>query len=194
MGIPDHLTCILRNMFAGEEATVRTRGGPMDWLKTGKGVWQACILSACLFNLCAEHSMRNAGLDESQAGIKIIRKDINILRYTYDTTLMKESEEELKSLLMMKVKVAQSCPSLWDLMDWLYSPWNSPGQNTGEGNLFILQGIFPTHGWNPGLLHCRWIPYQLSYQGSPEGERGEWKNWLKTQHSKTKITASGPIT
>ena len=76
----------------------------------------------------------------------------------------------------------------------LYSPWNSPDQNTGEGSLSILQGIFPTHGSNPGLPHCRWVLYQLSYQGSPEGERGEWKNLLKTQHSKTKITASGPIT
>ena len=100
MGIPEHLTCLLRNLYAGQEATVRTGHGTTDWFQIGKGVGQACILSPCLFNLYAEYIMRNAGLDESQAGIKIARRNINNLRYTNDTTLMAESEEELKSLLM----------------------------------------------------------------------------------------------
>ena len=103
MGIPDHLTCILRNQYAGEEATVRTGDGTTDWFQIGKGVHQGCILSRCLFNLYAEYIMRNAGLDEAQAGIRIARKNINNLRYADDTTFMVESEDELKSLLM-KVK------------------------------------------------------------------------------------------
>src|SRR5574337_896711 len=103
MGIPDHLTCLLRNLYAGQEATVRTGHGTKDWLQIGKGVCQGCILSPCLFNLYAEHIMRNAGLEEAQAGIKIARRNVNNLRYAYDITLMAESEEELKSLLM-KVK------------------------------------------------------------------------------------------
>ena len=100
MGIPDHLTCLLRNLYAGQEATVRTGHGTMDWFQNGKGVHQGCILSPCLFNFCAEYIMQNAGLDEAQAGIKIGGRNINNLRYTDDTTLMTESEEELKSLLM----------------------------------------------------------------------------------------------
>ena len=101
MGIPDHLTCLLRNLYAGQEATVRTGHGTTDWFQIGKGVCQGCILSPCLFNLHAEYIMQNARLDE--AGIKIARRNINNLRYADDTTLMAESEEELKSLLM-KVK------------------------------------------------------------------------------------------
>ena len=101
MGIPDHLTCLLRNLYAGQEATVRTGHGTADWFQIGKGVCQGCILSSCLFNLHAEYIMRNAGLDESQAGIKIAGR--NNLRYAEDTTLMAESEEKLNSLLM-KVK------------------------------------------------------------------------------------------
>ena len=104
MGIPDHLTCLLRNLYAGQEATVRTGHGTMNWFKIGEGVHQGCILSPCLFNLYAEYIKRNAGLEEAQAGIKIARRNINNLRYADDTTLMAESEEELKSLLM-KVKV-----------------------------------------------------------------------------------------
>ena len=104
MRIPDHLTCLLRNLYADQEATVRTGHGRTDWFQIGKGVCQGCILSPCLFNLDAEYIMRNAGLDEAQAGIKIARRNINNLRYADDTTLMAESEEELKSLLM-KVKV-----------------------------------------------------------------------------------------
>ena len=103
MGIPDHLTCLLRNLYAGQEATVRTGHGTIDWFQIGKGVCQGCILSPCLFNLYAEYIMRNAGLDESQAGIKAAGRNINNLRYADDATLMAETEEELKSLLM-KVK------------------------------------------------------------------------------------------
>ena len=104
MGIPDHLTCLLRNLYAGQEATVRTGHEPTDWFQIGKGVHQSYILSPCLFNFYAEYIMRNAGLKEAQAGIKIAGRNINHLRYADDTTLMAESEEELKSLLM-KVKV-----------------------------------------------------------------------------------------
>ena len=103
MGIADHLICLLRNLYVGQEATVRAGHGTTDWFQIGKGVRQGCILSPCLFNLYAEYIMRNAGLDKAQAGIKIVRRNINNLRYADDTTLMAESEEELKSLLM-KVK------------------------------------------------------------------------------------------
>ena len=100
MGIPDHLTCLLRNLYACQEATVRTGHGTTDWFQIGKGVHQGRILSLCLFNLYAEYIMRNAGLEEAQAGIKIAGRNINNLRYADDTTLMAETEEELKSLLM----------------------------------------------------------------------------------------------
>ena len=103
MGIPDHLTCLLRNLYADQEATIRTGHGTTDWFQIGKGVRQGCILSPCLFNFYAEYIMRNAGLEETQAGIKISGRNINHLRYADDTTLQAESEEELKSLLM-KVK------------------------------------------------------------------------------------------
>ena len=103
MGIPNHLTCLLRNLYASQEATVRTGHGTTDWFQIGKGVHQGCILSPCLFNFYAEYVMRNAGLDEAQAGIKIAGRNINNLRYADDTILMAESEEKLKSLLM-KVK------------------------------------------------------------------------------------------
>uniref|UniRef100_A0A8C0AH60 RNA-directed DNA polymerase n=1 Tax=Bos mutus grunniens TaxID=30521 RepID=A0A8C0AH60_BOSMU len=106
MGIPDHLTCLLRNLYAGQEATVRTGHGTTDWFQIGKGVHQGCILSPCLFNLYAEYIMRIAKLEEAQAGIKIAGRNINNLRYADDTTLMAESEEELKSLLM-KVKESE---------------------------------------------------------------------------------------
>ena len=125
MGIPDHLTCLLRNLYAGQEATVRTGHGTTDWFQIGKGVRQGCILSPCLFNLYSEYIMRNTGLDEAQAGIKIAGRNINNLRYADDTTLMAESEEDLKSLLMklkeesekvglklniQKTKIMASCP------------------------------------------------------------------------------------
>ena len=110
MGIPDHLTYLLRNLYAVEEATVRTRHGTTDCFQIKKAVCQGCILSPCLFNLHAEYIMRNAGLDEAQAGIKIAGRNINNLRYADDTTLMEESEEELKSLLM---KVKEESEKSW---------------------------------------------------------------------------------
>ena len=120
MGIPDHLTCLLRNLYAGQEAIVRPGHGTTDWFQVGKGVCQGCILSPCLFNLYAEYIMRNTGLEETQVGIKIARRNINNLRYAYDTTLMAESEEELK---------------------------------------------------------------QRTKEPLDESEKGEWKSWLKAQHS-----------
>ena len=110
-GIPDHLTCLLRNLYAGQEATVRTRHGTTDWLQIGKGVCQSCTLSPCLFNLYAVYIIQNAELDEAQAGIKTARRDINNLRYADDTTLIGESEEELKSFLI-KVKEESEKTSL----------------------------------------------------------------------------------
>ena len=110
MGIPDHLTCLLRNLYTDQEATVRTGHGRTDWFQIGKRVCQGCILSLCLFNLYAEYIMRNAGLEETQAGIKITGRNIN-LRYADDATLVAESEEELKSLLM-KVKEESETPGL----------------------------------------------------------------------------------
>ena len=103
VGIPDHLTCLLRNLYAGQEATVRTGHRATDWFQTGKGAHQGCILAPCLFNFCSEYIMHNARLDEAQAEIKIAGRNINNFRYADDNTLMAESEEELKSLLM-KVK------------------------------------------------------------------------------------------
>ena len=103
IGIPDHLTCLLRNLYAGQETTVSNRHGTTDWFQIGKGVCQSCILSPCLFNLYAQYIMQNTRMDEAQAGIKIAGRNINNLKYADDTTLMAESEEELKSLLM-KVK------------------------------------------------------------------------------------------
>ena len=108
--IPDHLTCLLRNLYAGQKATVRTGHGTTDWFQMRKGVRQGCILSSCLFNFYAEYIMRNAGLDEAQAGIKIAGRNTNNLRYADDTTLMAESEEELKSLLM---KVKEESEKSW---------------------------------------------------------------------------------
>ena len=122
MGIPDHLTCLLKNLCAGQEAKVRTGHGKTDWFQIGKGVCQGCILLPCLFNLYAEYLMRNTGLEEAQAGIKIARRNINNLRYVDDTTLMAESEEQLKSL-SMKVKkesekVGQTVETVRDFIIW----------------------------------------------------------------------------
>ena len=110
MGIPDHLTCLLRSLYAGQEATVRTGHGTTDWFQIGKGVCQGCILSPCLFNLYAEYIMGNAGLEEAQAGIKLAGRNISNLRYADDTTLMAESEEELTSLLK---KVKEESGKTW---------------------------------------------------------------------------------
>ena len=113
MEVPDYLTCLLRNLYAGQETTVRTGHGITDWYQKGKGVRQGCILSPCLFNFYAEYIMRNDGLEEAQAGIKIAKRNINNLRYADDTTLMAESEEELKSLMMkMKKRVKKRVKNL----------------------------------------------------------------------------------
>ena len=150
MGIPDHLTCLLRNLYAGQKATVRTGHGTTDWFETGKGAGQGCILSPCLFNLYAEYIMWNARLNESQTGIKIARRNINNLRYIDDTTLMAESEKELKSLLMkvkeeseraglklniQKMKITASGP---------ITSWQTDGETVTD---FILGG---------SKNHCRW--------------------------------------
>ena len=150
MEIPDHLTCLLRNLYAGQEATVRTGlTGTTDWFQIGKGVPQGCILSPCLFNLYAEYITRNAGLEETQAGIKIGRRNINNLRYADDTTLMAESEEELKSLLLkvkvesekvglklniQKMKIIASGP----ITSWLIDGGtiSTKASNNGENHLF----------------------------------------------------------
>ena len=120
MGIPDHLTCLPRSLYIGQEATVITGRGTTDWFKIRKGVRQGCILSPCLFNLYAEYIMRNAGLDEAQAGIKIAGRNINNLRYAADTNLMAESEEELKSFLMKEEseKVGLKLPTFRKLRSW----------------------------------------------------------------------------
>ena len=150
----DHLTCLLRNLYVGQEATVRTEHGTTDWVQIGKGVRQGCILSSCLFNFCAEYIMRSTGLDEAQAGIKIARRNINNLRYADNTTLMAESEEELKSLLMkvkeesekiglklniQKTKIMASGP----ITSWQIDGWGDSG-NSVRLYFWGLQN------------HCRW--------------------------------------
>ena len=151
MGIPDHLTCLLRNLYAGQEATVRTGPGTIDWFQIGKGVHQGCILSPCLFNFYAEYIIRDAGLEEAQAGIQIARRNISNLRYADDTILMAESEEELKSLLMkvresekvglklniQKTKIVASGP---------ITSWQIDGETveTVADFIFLVQN------------HCRW--------------------------------------
>src|SRR5574340_256209 len=146
MGIPDNLTCLLRNLYAGQEATVRNRHGTTDWFQIGKGVHQDCILSPCLFNLYAEYFMRNAGLEETQAGIKIARRNINNLRYADDTTLRAESEEELKRLLI-KVKVESEKVSLKlniqktkTMESSPITSWEIDGQTVETVSGFIFRG------------------------------------------------------
>ena len=153
MGIPDHLTCLLRNLCADQEATVRTGHGTTDWFQIAKGVCQGCVLSPCLFNLYAEYIMRNARLDKAQAGIKIARRNINNLRYADDTTLMAESKEELKSPLMkvkeesekaglklniQKTKIMASSP---------ITSWQIDGETTDTVIDFYFLGL---------QNHCRW--------------------------------------
>ena len=153
MGILDHLTCLLRNLYAGQEATVRTGHETTDWFQIGNGVPQGCILSPCLFNFYAEYIMKNAGLDEAQAGVKIAGGNINNLRYADDTTLMAESEEELKSLLMkvkeeseqvglklniQKTKIMASGP---------ITTWEIDGEMVETVSDFIFGG---------STNHCRW--------------------------------------
>ena len=153
MGIPDHLTCLLRNLYAGQEAAVRTGRGTTDWFQIGKGVRQGCTLSPCLFNFYTEYILRNAGLEEAQVGVKIAGRNISNLRYADDTTLMAESEEELKSLLikvkeesekvglklnMQKTKIMTSGP---------ITSWEIDGETVETVSDFILRGL---------QNHCRW--------------------------------------
>ena len=152
MGIPDHLTCLLRNLYAGQEATVRTRHATTDWFQIWKGVCQGCILSPCLFTLHAEYIMRNAGLNEAQAGIKSARRNINNLRYADDTTLMAKNEE-LKSLLM-KVKEESENISLKlniqktrIMVVGAITSWQIDGETVETVSDFIFGGF---------QNHCRW--------------------------------------
>ena len=146
MGIPNHLTCLLRNLYAGQEATIKTGHGATAWFQIGKGVRQGCILSPCLFNLYAEYIMRNSRLEEAQAGIKIAGRNINNLRYAGVTTLMAESEEELKSLLM-KVKVESEKAGLnlnvqktKIIASGSITPWEIDGETVATVSYFIFGG------------------------------------------------------
>ena len=146
LGIPDHLTCLLRNLFSGHEATVRTGYGTTDWFQIGKGVCQGCRLSPCLFNFCAEYIMRNAGLEEAQAGIKIAGRNINHLRYADDITLMAESEEELKCFLMKvkeeseKVGLKLNIQKMKIMASGPITPWEIDGETVETVSDFILGG------------------------------------------------------
>ena len=153
MGIPDHLTCLLRNLYAGQEAAVRTGHGTTDWFQIGKGVRQGCILSPYLFNLYAEYVTRNSGLEEAQAGIKIARRNINHLRYADDTTLMAESEEELNSLLMkVKEKSGKSWLKAQHSENEDHGTWSHHFMRNRWGN---SRNSVRLYFW--GLQnHCRW--------------------------------------
>ena len=152
MGIPDHLTCLLRNLYAGQEATVRTGHGTTDWFQIGKGVCQGYILSPCLFNFYAEYIMRNAGQDEAQVGIKIARRNINNLRYADDTTLMAESEE-LKSLWMKvkeeseKVGLKLNIQKTMIMASGPITSWQIDGETVETVSDFICGGL---------QNYCRW--------------------------------------
>ena len=153
MGIPDHLNCLLRNLYGGQEATVRTGHRTTDWFQIGKGVCQGCILSPCLFNLYVEYIMRNAGLKETQAGIKIAWRNINNLRYADDTTIMAESEEELK-ILLMKVKVESEKVGLKlniqktkIMASGPVTSWEIDGETVETVSDFVFWGL---------QNHCRW--------------------------------------
>ena len=153
MAIPDHVTCLLRNLYAGQEATVRTGHGTTDWFQIGKGVCQRCILSPCLFNLYAEYIVGNAGLEEAQAGIKIARRNITNLRYADDTTLMAESEEELKSLSMKVKEESENVGLKLNIQKtkiMAFGPitsWEIDGETVEKVSNFILGGL---------QNHCRW--------------------------------------
>ena len=150
IGIPDHLTCLLRNLYPGQEATVRTGHGTTDWFQIGKGVRQGCILSPCSFNFYAEYIMRNAGLEERQAGIKIAWRNINNLRYADDTTLMAESEEELKSLLIKvkeesdKVGLKLNIQKTKIMASGPITSWQTDGENNANSDRFYFRGL-PNH-------------------------------------------------
>ena len=146
IGIPDHLTCLLRNLYAGQEATVRMGHGTTDWFQIGKGICQGCTSSPCLFNLCVEYIMRNTGLEETHAGIKIAGRNINNLRYADDTTLMAESEEELKSLLMKvkeeneKVGLKLSVQKTKTMASGPITSWQTGGETVETVSDFIFLG------------------------------------------------------
>ena len=152
--MPDHLTCLLRNLYAGQEATVRTGHGTTDWFQRGKGVREGCILSPCLFNFYAEYIMRNAGLEETQAGIKIAGRNINNLRYSDTTTLMAESEGELKSFLMKVKEESEKVGLKFNiqktkkiLASGPITSWEIDGETVETVSDFILGGL---------QNHCRW--------------------------------------
>ena len=170
MGIPDHLMCLLRNLYAGQEAAVRTGNGATDWFQIGKGVRQGCILSPCLLNLYAEYILQNARLDEAQAGIKIARRNSNKLRYADDTTLMAESEEDLKNLLMkvkeesekaglklniQKPKVIASGPII---------SWQIDGETVGKVTDFIFLGFKITANGDCSHEIKTLAPWKKSYE------------------------------
>ena len=154
MGIPDHLTCLLRNLYVGQEATVRTGHGTTDRFQIGKGVCQGCILSPCLFDLYADYIMRNAGLEEAQTGIKIAGRNINNLRYAYDTTLVAESEEELKSLVMKvkeeseKVGLKLNIQKTKIMASGPITSWEIDGETVETVTDFIFLCVLQNH--------CRW--------------------------------------
>ena len=152
MEIPDYLTCLLRNLYAGQEATVRTGHGTTDWFQIGKGVRQGCILSPCLFNLHAKYIMRKAGVNEAQAGIRIAGRDINNLRYAHDTTLMTESKEELKSLVMKVKEKSEKAGLKLNILktkimaSGLITSWKIDGETVEAVTDFILGGSKITAG------------------------------------------------
>ena len=151
MGISDHLTCLLRNLHAGQEEIVRTRHETTDWFQRGKGVAQGCILSPCLFNLYAEYIMRNAGLDEAEAGIKIARRNINNLRYADDTTLVAESKEKLTSFLMKVKEESEKVGLKLNIQKtkiiWSHHFMGNRWGNSGNSARFYFLGL---------QNHCRW--------------------------------------
>ena len=155
MGIPDHLICLLRNLYAGQEMTIRTGHGATDWFQIGKGVHQGCIWSPCLFNFYAEYIMRNTWMEEAQAGIKIARRNINNLRYADDTTFKAESEEELKSLLMKvkeeseKVGLKLNIQTTKIMASGPITSWQIHGETVETVADFIFGGL---------QNRCRWLP------------------------------------
>ena len=170
MGIPDHLICFLRNLYAGQEATVRTGHGTTDWFEIGKGVHQGYILSPCLFNLYAEYIMRNAGLEEAQAGIKIAGRNINNLRYADNTTLMAENEEELKSLLMKvkeeseKVGLKLNIQKTKIMASGPITSWEIDGETVETVSDFILGGskITTDGDCSHGIKGKSYFPYAFT--------------------------------
>ena len=197
MRIPEHLSCLLRNLYSGEGATVRTRHGTMDWFQTGKGVCQGCILSPCLLNLYAEYIMRNAGLEDAQAGIKIAGRNLNNLRYADDITLMAESEEELKSLLMKvkekseKVGLKLNIQKTKIMASGPITSWEIDGETVETVADFILGGSKITADGDTTLMsESEEELKSLLMRVKEESE----KVGLKLNIQKTKIMASGPIT